>query len=68
VSWRSASFAVWGAIGLATLVLVALAATGRGGVLRHPFAPLRAYLAGHRLTRVVTVIAWMWLGWHFFAR
>ncbi len=68
MSWRTATFVVWGLLGVATLVLVVLAVTGRGVVARRPFAPVRAYLAGHRAARVVAVVAWAWVGWHFFAR
>jgi hypothetical protein len=68
VSWRTATFALWGLLGAATVALVVLAAVGRGGVLRNPFAPLRSYLAGHRAARVAAVLGWMWVGWHFFAR
>lgn len=68
MSWRSATFGVWGLLALSTVVLTCLAATGKGGILRHPFAPVRAYLSGHRVARVAAVLGWMWLGWHFFAR
>jgi hypothetical protein len=68
VTWRTATFLVWDLLGAATVVLVVLAATGRGGVLRRPFAPVRAYLEGHRTARAAAVLGWMWLGWHLFAR
>lgn len=68
MSSRAATFLVWGLLGVATVALVVLAATGRGGVLRRPFAPVRAYLSGHRLVRVAAFLGWMWVGWHFFAR
>ena len=68
MTWRTATFVVWGLLGLAVLVLILLAATGRGGLLRRPFVPLRVYLAGRPTARVVALIAWAWAGWHFFAR
>jgi len=68
VTWRSATFAVWAALGLATVVLVVLAASGRAGVLRRPFVPVHATLVAHPWLRVLTVFAWAWAGWHFFAR
>ncbi len=68
MSWRTATFVLWGLLGAAVLALVVLAVTGRGGVLRRPLAPVRAFLAGHRAARVVAVVAWAWVGWHFFAR
>lgn len=67
MTWRDATWAVWALLGAVVVVLVALSVVGRGGV-RSPFPPLRAYLADHRLARVVAVVAWMWAGWHFFAR
>jgi uncharacterized protein DUF6186 len=68
MTWRSVTFVVWGMLGLAALALIVLAVTGRGGLLRRPFVPVRAYLAGHRTVRLVVLIAWAWAGWHFFAR
>ena len=68
MTWRTATYIVWGLLGLTALVLIALAVTGRGGLLRRPFVPVRAFLAGHPTVRVVVLAAWAWVGWHFFAR
>jgi len=67
MTWRNATWAVWALLGAAAVVLAALSVARRGGV-REPFGPLRAYLADHRVARVALVVAWMWAGWHFFAR
>ena len=69
MSWRSATFAVWGllaaaAIGLWALSVLARAAqrpVGRPGVL------LRRLMA-NAYARSAVLLGWMWLGWHFFAR
>jgi hypothetical protein len=67
MTWRSATYAVWALLGFAALVLAALSVVWRRGVTG-PFGPVRAFFAWHRAARVVAVLAWMWLGWHFFAR
>jgi hypothetical protein len=67
MSWRSATFLVWALLALSTVVLACLAAMGSVGI-GNPFVPVRTYLSGHRVARVATVLGWMWLGWHFFAR
>jgi hypothetical protein len=68
LTWRTATFLVWGLLGLAALALAVVAATRRGRPLRGPFVAMRAYLAAHKAARVVAVLAWAWAGWHFFAR
>lgn len=67
MTWHTATWVVWAVLGGAAAVLAVLSVTRRGAV-RGPFGPLRAYLADHRLARVAAVMAWMWAGWHFFAR
>ncbi len=51
---------------LATLVVVALAMAGRGRIAR-PSALLLP-VSTHPVVRVLVVLGWMWVGWHFFAR
>lgn len=67
MTWRAASYAVWALLGAAVVVLAVLSVARRGGVTG-PFAPLQRYFAAHRVVRVAAVVAWMWVGWHFFAR
>jgi hypothetical protein len=66
VTWRSVTFVVWTVLGLATLVVVALAMAGRGRIAR-PSALLFP-VSTHPVVRVLVVLGWMWVGWHFFAR
>ena len=66
MTWRSVTFVVWTVLGLATLVVVALAMAGRGRIAR-PSALLLP-VSTHPVVRVLVVLGWMWVGWHFFAR
>jgi len=51
-------------IGCATM---ALFAAGRLGVVARPAEVMDALLT-RRFGRVLVVLAWMWLGWHFLVR
>jgi len=64
MSDRAATLLGWSVLGL--LVVGAEVA-----VLRSRLASLRAVCAasiGNAATRLLGVTAWMWLGWHLFAR
>lgn len=67
MSWRDVTFAAWALLAAAVVVLAVLSVAPRSPVAG-PLAPLRAYLASHRVARAVVVVAWMWAGWHLFAR
>lgn len=63
---RQWTLAVWALLGALVVVGVAVAVLSRGRFA----GPARLV---HRVTavpggRVVLVVAWMWLGWHAFAR
>jgi hypothetical protein len=62
------AYAVWAVLGLAALVLWALARAGAAGSgPARPSVVLERVASGPFL-RVVLVLAWMWVGWHLFAR
>lgn len=67
MSWRDATFAAWALLAAAAAMLALLSWAPRAPVAG-PLAPLRSYLAGHRVARAALVVAWMWAGWHLFAR
>ena len=60
------SYALWALLGAAAVAL-ALRARAPGTVTASPSAVLRR-LAHGPVLRVVLVLAWMWIGWHLFAR
>jgi len=60
------SSAVWALLGLATLGLWARS-RGPGGSPARPAVVLTRLASGPAL-RVALVLAWMWAGWHLFAR
>ena len=60
------AYAAWAVLGLATLGLWARTHLVRSGPAR-PSAVLERLASGPVL-RVVLVLAWMWVGWHLFAR
>ncbi len=66
MSDRQWTFLVWGLLGLAVVACLAASALSRGR-LSGPGA-LVERITAHRSARVVLVLAWMWLGWHLFAR
>jgi hypothetical protein len=63
---RHATLVVWGVLGTVVVVgqLTALMSRGRLPGLGSALARL----AGLRIGRYLLVLAWMWLGWHAFAR
>ncbi len=60
------SYAVWAVLGLASLALWARSHVA-GSQLARPAVVLERLARGPVL-RVVLVLAWMWAGWHLFAR
>lgn len=66
MSWRSATFLVWGILAASVLVVTALAFARRARVARP--GPLLDRRLAHPVVRIAVVVGWMWLGWHFFAR
>ena len=66
MSWRATSFITWAAVGLAVLCTQVTAIVSRGR-LPTVDALFRA-AASTRLGRAGLLVAWMWLGWHSFAR
>jgi hypothetical protein len=60
------SYAVWALLGLAALGLWARSHAA-GATLARPAAVL-GRLASGPVLRVLLVLAWMWAGWHLFAR
>jgi hypothetical protein len=66
MTWRTATFVIWGT--LAVMLAVAQgAATSSRGRLPTIKALIRLVTAGSQ-RRVAVVLVWMWLGWHAFAR
>ncbi|MFD0360690.1 DUF6186 family protein [Nocardia sp. GCM10030253] len=58
-------------LGFALLLVAMLGAVVITHLRRDLVAPLGdtiAYLARTRAVRIVVVLAWAWLGWHFLAR
>ncbi len=60
------AYAVWAVLGLATLGLWARSHAAGSGPAR-PSVVLERLASGPFL-RVALVLAWMWMGWHTFAR
>lgn len=60
------SYAVWAILGVATFALV-VRSHAAGSPLARP-AEVLARLATGPFLRVALVLAWMWMGWHLFAR
>ncbi len=66
MTWREWTFVVWGALGAALVGCGVLAWRTKG---RLPDAgALIGLLTAAPVRRAVVVLAWMWLGWHLFAR
>jgi hypothetical protein len=60
------SYAVWGILGLAAVALV-VRSRAPGSTPARPGVVLQRLATGPFL-RVALVLAWMWAGWHLFAR
>jgi hypothetical protein len=65
VTSRTLTFVGYGAI-LVAIVVMAVAAHRRPNWMTLPDA--LGALTRNRTVRVLVVIAWVWLGWHLFAR
>jgi hypothetical protein len=63
---HAAALAVWAALALMVVLAEALAHAGRHRV--RGVGSLVAPLLARAPSRVVLLLGWMWLGWHFFAR
>ena len=66
MSISTASYVVWGLLGVAALLLWLLSYL-RSTAVAHP-ADVVGKVATHPVGRVILVIGFMWLGWHLFAR
>ncbi len=67
MSTRDAVLAVWVGIALVVVVVVA-AGVGRSGGRLPGYGTLARVATDGPVRRAVLVVAWMWLGWHAFAR
>jgi Family of unknown function (DUF6186) len=66
MSSRQWTLVVWGVLGLVVLAGLVVAGVSRG---RFPGPDaLARRITATRSGRVALVVAWMWLGWHLFAR
>jgi hypothetical protein len=63
---RTDALVVWGV--LAGLLVAVEALSHLGGRRVGGLAALAAPLLARTPTRLLLVLGWMWLGWHFFAR
>jgi Family of unknown function (DUF6186) len=66
VTWRSATFVVWALLALSVAGLWLAASLGRGAIARP--GPLLLRTCPPIVRRAALLLAWMWLGWHLFAR
>jgi hypothetical protein len=66
VTDRQWTLAVWALLGALVVLGVAVTVLSRGRFAGP--ASLVQRITGVRGGRVVLVVAWMWLGWHAFAR
>ena len=64
MSWRFVSFAVWAALVFALIGLAV--ATARSSQFK--LTDFGRVCVRGRWCRAATLVFWMWLGWHFFAR
>jgi len=60
-------YATWTLLLIGALVLWVLSHTTRGSAVARPSVVLSRLATGPVL-RVLLVLAWMWTGWHLFAR
>ena len=66
MTWRAVTLLVWGCLA-AVLVGCAVAASVSKGRLP-PAGTLLRLVTGGTVRRWLVILAWMWLGWHAFAR
>jgi hypothetical protein len=66
MSVSTASYLVWGAFGVAALLLWWLSYL-RPSAAAHP-SDVVGRLATYPVVRVILALGFMWLGWHLFAR
>jgi len=66
VTDRQTTFLVWGILGATALVLEAAAVLSKGG--RTGVGALAGRVVTPVAGRAAVLVAWMWLGWHAFAR
>jgi len=66
LNWREVTVVVWGCLGAVLVGCAAVASFAKG---RWPDAgALARRLTGGTVRRSLVILAWMWLGWHAFAR
>lgn len=70
MTWAHVVYAIWALVVVGALGLWRLAATGRTLARRRVANPgaLVGALLRHPVLRLVVLVGWMWVGWHFFAR
>lgn len=63
---RALTLTIWAVIAAAAVLLEVLGRRGLGGLApaHQALQRLRSSMAG----RIALLVAWMWLGWHVFAR
>jgi hypothetical protein len=66
MTWREASFTIWGVLAAMLVGCQVMALVSRGR-LPTMGALFRVITTGP-LRRSVVLLGWMWLGWHAFAR
>ncbi len=66
MTWRDATLAVWATFALVVVGCQVVALVSKG---RYPTVDtLFRWLTAGRARRALVLVAWMWLGWHAFAR
>ena len=63
---RQVTLVVWGALGAAVVALQVVAVRSAGTL--PGLGALIDRVTSRRAGQIVAVLAWMWLGWHAFAR
>lgn len=63
---RPVTLVVWGMLGATVVLGQILAVWGKGGV--PGLAALVGWVTTSRVGGYLALVAWMWLGWHAFAR
>lgn len=65
MSWREASYLAWG---LVVVAFIGLQVLSRWTTRVDALGQVVRRLTSHAALRAALVVAWMWLGWHAFAR